>query len=467
MERVVAGGADAPFRVAGTLVRAGVARFSGIAYAERPGWDAPRPIEHRALIDATRSGSLPPQPGVPVSRTTSGSFLSVSIDAPWPPAEPRPVLVWLCVAGNIVGRADAAPLAASRLPEQGAVVVGVQARLGAHGFAVLGDAPDDRTFRDWIAALRWVRRHVAMFGGDPARVTVAGQSAGGGGVSALLASRGADGLFAQAIVMSAATPSTAREPARIATERFAERLGVDATAAAFAALPTERLVAGVAEEFGPRWRVDDPRERVRNMRVGPPFRLVDAPDLDVGPVLDALAAGSGARVPLLVGSAAEEFTGSFAALAVRAAELPVALDEIAPDGARRAGRHRRSAADAATDPGAQLGQAFTDAVFRLTPRRIAVARANAAPTYLYEVGPFAQGPTARHGIDVAAALSAPQDDLPDESARAVGRAWAAFVLTGSPGWAPWGEEHGVRRFGDTVSDGGAELDELAATWDDR
>lgn len=460
MEQVIAADFDAELRYAGALIRPGVARFRGIPYAARPSWGPPLAPHPHGLVAADAAGPVPPQSGVPESATGPGSYLSVSIDAPWPPDRSRPVLVWLCVAGNVAGRADRGPIAASTLPDAGIVVVGVQARLGAHGFAVVDDAPDNRAALDWLAALSWVQERIAAFGGDPEAVTLAGQSAGGGAVSALLASRRSAGLFQRAIVMSSATPSTRREPARATTAAFAARLGVEPTAADLETVPYQRLVDAVADEFGPRWRVDDPVQRVRNMRLGPPFRIVDDPSLDLGPVVPALASGAGETIPLLIGSTAEEFTESFAALKPSRAELPAALAAI---GEGSAGFR----ADPDASPGAVLGQAFTDAVFRLTPRRMAAARAGAAaPTFLYEVGPFRDGPSVRHGADVAAALGAPDDALPRPAARALTAACARFIVTGAPGWEPWRERHEARRFGDRETDAGAELDRIAEAWRD-
>jgi carboxylesterase type B len=132
-----------------------------------------------------------------------------------------------------------------------------------------------------------------------------------------------------------------------------------------------------------------------------------------------------------------------------------------------------------------LGQAFTDAIFRRTPMRVAMARAGAsAPTFLYETGPFSGDgstgtPSARHGVDVAAALSANSTDaepsdaespdptstngMPFSIARQIGQALASFVVSGSPGWQPWNGGV-VRRFsvGPAFDDG--ELERIYAEW---
>jgi para-nitrobenzyl esterase len=472
-------------RVRGLLLKSGadsddscpVAEFRGLSYAARPAlWEAPRPVRIRdapGVLDFTGLAPVPPQPRVAENETGPGSYLTLTVRTPWPLDRPRPVLVWLCVGGNIVGRTDAAPFTTSTIASSGVVLVTVAARLGPAGFAPVDDAPDNRAVLDWIAALEWVRDEIAAFGGDPHTVTIGGQSAGGGAVTALLASTRAGGLFHRAIIMSSATPSTAREPAARATAAFAKRLGVAPTAAALSRVPYDRLIGEVADTFGPRWRVDDPVIRVRHMREGPPFRIVDDAALNLGPVLPALKTGTGAGVPVLIGSTTEEFTDAFGPLSDRlhGDALARAFDEIAPGAATsiRWYRDRMPASSA----GQILGQAFTDATFRTTPVRVAAARSAAtAPTFLYETGPFAAGPSAAHSVDVAAALgSAHTNDLPSAIAHQLASAWSQFVLTGSPGWDPWCDGHRVHRFATGASasaqDAGADLDEIAGVWAGR
>jgi para-nitrobenzyl esterase len=494
MERVTVDVMAADRAVRGVLLSRGVAEFRGLAYASRPhGWEPPSLLaigDSAApgvgrVVDATTFGPVPPQSGVGESDTGPGSYLTLNVRAPWPIERRRPVLVWLCVGGNIVGRNDLPPYTRSALAESGAVLVTVASRLGPAGFAVVDDAVDNRAVLDWIAALNWVRVHIAAFGGDPDAVTIGGQSAGGGAVTAMLASTRAAGLFHRAIIMSSALPSTARQPAELATAEFARRLGVAATAEAIQSVPYDRLIGQVAETFGPAWRVDDPVVRVRNMRVGPPFRIVDDSALDLGRVLPALTAGAGEHVPVLIGSTAEEFTEAFDMLSEQldSAALAAAFDEIADDGARLLQAYRRRMPEARQ--GAVLGQAFTDAIFRRTPMRVAMARAGAsAPTFLYETGPFSGDrstgtPSARHGVDVAAALSANSPDadssdaespdptstngMPFSIARQIGQALASFVVSGSPGWQPWNGGV-VRRFsvGPAFDDG--ELERIDAEW---
>ncbi|MFE7113636.1 carboxylesterase family protein [Streptomyces sp. NPDC057575] len=105
-------------------------------------------------------------------------------------------------------------------------------RLGIEGFLHLPDAPDNRGVRDWIAALEWVRQNIASFGGDPDKVTIAGQSAGGGAVQTLLATPAALGLFRAAISASGAVMQPqGREIAEAVTQRLATHTSGPVTAA--------------------------------------------------------------------------------------------------------------------------------------------------------------------------------------------------------------------------------------------
>ncbi|MBY0303161.1 carboxylesterase/lipase family protein [Sphingomonas ginsenosidimutans] len=113
----------------------------------------------------------------------------------------RPVLVWIHGGGNYAG--SPGDMAAGPLVDRGIVVVGVRYRLGALGFLVRrGVAGGNWALQDQIAALRWVRANIARFGGDPGRVTIAGESAGAQDVGLLLAAPAARGLFARAILGS-------------------------------------------------------------------------------------------------------------------------------------------------------------------------------------------------------------------------------------------------------------------------
>ncbi|MFJ8822337.1 carboxylesterase/lipase family protein [Streptomyces sp. NPDC102467] len=239
---------------ADTLVRTGTGvvrgqhtsegrQFLGIPYAQPPvgalRWREPRPAEPwRGVRDATefsnrcvQSASWDPGYEDP---TYTEDCLDLNVYAPDGSAD-RPVMVWLHGGGLTAGAgADIVPDTFARTT--GTVVVTVNYRLGAMGF--LAAAGLDRQASDGVSgnfglqdqqlALRWVRANIWRFGGDPGRVTVAGESAGGRSVCTQLASPTGRGLFRAGIVESGAYGDCAartHEDARASGAAFAARLG--------------------------------------------------------------------------------------------------------------------------------------------------------------------------------------------------------------------------------------------------
>lgn len=188
--------------------------FQGIPYAAPPTgklrWRSPRPASPwTGVRDATRPGEPCPQgsssqDGPPV--VGSEDCLYLNVRTPRAAARQRPVMVYLHGGGHIGG--NGAQFDTTRLANQGdAVVVTINYRLGVLGYLAHPSLRDPYAgnfgVADQQAALRWVRQNAAAFGGDPRNVTVWGQSAGGRGVCALLASPTARPLFDKAIVQSA------------------------------------------------------------------------------------------------------------------------------------------------------------------------------------------------------------------------------------------------------------------------
>ncbi|SCG00412.1 para-nitrobenzyl esterase [Streptomyces sp. Ncost-T6T-2b] len=101
-------------------------------------------------------------------------WLTLDVGTPDPGAAGLPVLVWIPVGGYLSAVSSDPMYDPAALAEAGVVVVTINCRVGAEGFAFLDDAPPNRGFLDQIAALEWVQRNIAAFGGDPGRVTVAG-----------------------------------------------------------------------------------------------------------------------------------------------------------------------------------------------------------------------------------------------------------------------------------------------------
>ncbi|MEM9863278.1 MAG: carboxylesterase family protein [Myxococcota bacterium] len=199
--------------IRGEAVDGDVLRYLGIPFALPPTgarrFAAPQPVEPWAdRVDATEFGPACPQR----DRTRSAFIgdedcLQLNVWAPVAPG-PHPVMVWIHGGAFIQGSAtqplyDGAPFVRS-----GPVVVSINYRVGALGF-LASDALVDEAgvagnygMLDQIAALEWVQRNVARFGGDPSNVTVFGESAGGASACTLMGMPAADALFARSIIQS-------------------------------------------------------------------------------------------------------------------------------------------------------------------------------------------------------------------------------------------------------------------------
>ncbi|MEU8530716.1 MULTISPECIES: carboxylesterase/lipase family protein [Streptomyces] len=400
--------------VRGDLRIDGTLRFLGIPYAQPPvgalRFAAPVPPEPwTEPLDATAYGPTAqrrpfaemttiPEPSIPGDGVLNLNVFTPAAD----PAAALPVLVWIHGGGYVAGSAASPWYDGAAFNRDGIVLVSIGYRLGVEGFLHLDDAPDNRGVRDWIAALEWVRDNIAAFGGDPAKVTIAGQSAGGGAVQTLLAIPSARGLFRAAISVSGAVMRPqGRDLAETVSALFTARTGVPAAAAALRDLSDDELI-----DLQDRLDEDGPEREALPMVVLAPF--ADG-ELVPAPVHEALVAGTaGADVPLMLGCTAHEF------------------DSMEPR---------------------ELGAAVTDAMFRVPATEIATARARAgSPTWLYEFAWEATAPAfeglAHHCVDLPFAfdlLDAPGvpealgEAPPQALADAVHGAWVRFVRDLDPG----------------------------------
>ncbi|MFH8407017.1 carboxylesterase/lipase family protein [Streptomyces sp. NPDC018019] len=183
--------------------------FQGIPYAGAPKgayrWAAPRPVRPWAGVrDATKPGPLCPQVPSPYAQVSSEEEDCLMLNVTAPAAarhRPSPVLVWIHGDGAVGGGSF---FDARRLADRGVVVVTVNYRLGIFGGFAHPGLKGSGTFglQDQQAALRWVRRNAAAFGGDAANVTVAGSSFGASAITGHLTSPGARGLFHRAVLAS-------------------------------------------------------------------------------------------------------------------------------------------------------------------------------------------------------------------------------------------------------------------------
>ncbi|MFI8420132.1 carboxylesterase/lipase family protein [Streptomyces sp. NPDC085479] len=436
--------------VRGELRADGSCRFLGIPYAKPPVGElrfaAPEPPEPwTEPLDATAYGPTAqrrpfaevttiPEPSVP-----GAGVLNLNVFTPdTAPARGLPVLVWIHGGGYVAGSAASPWYDGAAFNRDGVVLVSVGYRLGIEGFLHLEDAPDNRGVRDWIAALTWVRDNIAAFGGDPAKVTIAGQSAGGGAVLTLLAVPSARGLFRGALAVSGAVlRPDGPDAARGATRLFTTRTGLPATAEALRDLSDDELLA-----LQDRLAEDGPdREGLPPMLALAPF--ADG-DLVPVPPADALTTGdAGADVPLLLGFTADEFSMA-PGPGDDGPPLPLLLGALGLDPARTADF---TAAYPDAPEGALFGQALTDVMFRAPNLAVADARAaRERPTWLYEfTWPSPVLGLAAHCLDLPFAFDLlDAEGVPEVAgptppralADAMHRAWVAFVTDQDPG-ADW------------------------------
>ncbi|MEU4278905.1 carboxylesterase family protein [Streptomyces tanashiensis] len=428
----------------------GTLRFLGIPYAQPPVGELrfAAPVEPEAWsepLDATAYGPTAqrrpfaevttiPEPSIP-----GAGVLNLNVFTPdVAPGAGLPVLVWIHGGGYVAGSAASPWYDGAAFNRDGVVLVSVGYRLGIEGFLRVEGAPDNRGVRDWIAALEWVRDNIEAFGGDPAKVTIAGQSAGGGAVQTLLAVPSAKGLFRGALSVSGAVmrpdgPEVARAAARLLTSRT----GVPATVAALRDLTDDELLdlQDRMSEPGPD------REGLPPMLALAPF--ADGELIPV-PVLDALTTGeAGAGVPLMLGFTEDEFS-MFPAPGPDGPPWPVLLAGLGLDPARADAFAEEYAA---AGEERYFGQALTDTVFRAPNLAVADARAALGrPTWFYEFRwPSPALGLAFHCLDLPFAFdvldaegvaAVAGDEPPRALADAMHRAWVAFVTDQDPG-ADW------------------------------
>ena len=452
--------------VVGAASSAGEA-FLGIPYAAPPvgplRWRAPQPpAAWTAPRSATMLGpsciqnlALDAQLGRQGDGPLLGQEDCLTLNVYAPPATAgagrgRPVMVWLHGGAFVLG--SSGQYDPSRLArEQGVVVVTVNYRLGALGFLAhpgLRGAPGEGAFGllDQQAALRWVRDDIAEFGGDPHRVTLAGQSAGAWSACDQMASPGAAGLFSRAILESGAciTPETSlpAEDAEAGGVRMAAALGCDGedALACLRAEPATDVVLALPARRG----------------VTGPESWAPATGLDVLPLppREALASGRSAKVPVIDGTNADEGQ-LFAYLRGLKLELLTAsayADEVARlFGARAPALLAAYPADAYPSPRDAYAAVLTDGIFACPAYALDRLLARRGPVYAYEFAdpappfapptlPWAKPHGSFHTAEIAFVFGTPWlladpkafDDAQQALSARMRAAWGAFAATGRP-----------------------------------
>ncbi|MER5808368.1 carboxylesterase family protein [Streptomyces sp. NPDC002033] len=440
----------------------GTAVFRGVSYAAPPvgalAFAAPAPP---AAWDGVRDAGAfgPTAPKVPYPEPFAALLpdpeipgedcLTVNVWTPDPSRGARlPVMVWLHGGAHTRGSSAVPVYDGSAFARDGVVLVSVNFRLGVLGYGLFPDAPANRGLLDQIAALEWVRDNIEAFGGDPARVTVFGESAGAISTGALLAAPRAAGLFARAVLQSGAPEALPREKVRAMVRRMASLLKVPATAAAFRAAGLPALLA--AQEAVLR--------RSSPVLGGPAFGLVTDPATLPG---DPLAAAAASDLPLLLGWTAQEHrlwlapTGA-SRLLDRLGPLAVTLGRLRSGKDRAAVRALRATVPAA-GPADLAGALLTDRLLRDPLRRLA-GPGRPGPSHLYEFAwpSGVPGLGACHALELgfvfdtlgaaeSAWLAGP--DAPQALADEMHAAWVGFAVSGDPGWEPWNGSGPPKVFG--------------------
>ena len=448
-------------------VRHGVISFKGIPYAAPPvgalRWAPPQPVKSWTGVRPARHfapdcAQLPwPGDAAPLQTVSKEDCLYVNV---WRPetrsARGLPVMVWIYGGGFVDGGTSPAVYDGTEFARDGVVLVSFNYRLGNFGlfaFPALsrqspGDPLGDYFFMDQIAALQWVQRNVASFGGDPHNVTIFGESAGGMSINALLMSPLARGLFAKAIIESGAgrdnvyPPKPLSGPADSAEAmgvKLARHLGVDGddseALAELRALPAAKVIDGL--NLGTM--DDDPT-------YAPDLILDDR--LYPGAPSKIYGAGGGARVPVMIGANTDEISrlraASFAALWSRfGADSAAARAAYDPDGRRTLQAVRDTAG------GDQLMVEPARAIARILSargQRVYEYRFGYVPTSLRNT--LSGAPHASEipfVFDTVVAHYGKETSRADEAmARAMHAYWVAFARTGRPdprGEPAWPEYH--------------------------
>lgn len=290
--------------------------WRGIPFAKPPmgqlRFRAPQPVAPWAgARDALRWGFAPPQmklatmQGVGKYQAMSEDCLTLNVLVPAErSSKPRPVMVYIHGGGYLLGSSATMLYGGQSLVERGDIVyVSMNYRLGALGYVDFSQfSTRKRQFdsnlglRDQIAALEWVKRNIAAFGGDPDNITIFGESAGGNSVTTLMCTPSAKGLFHKAIAQSAnAGVCYGKERADKWARMFTEHLGVDTE---YAVDALENASVHELGKAGLAFMKEALQKEPGTLGYAP---VVDGDLLPMAP-LDAFAAGASHKVPMIIGT---------------------------------------------------------------------------------------------------------------------------------------------------------------------
>lgn len=289
-----------------------IRRFKGVPYAKPPvgelRWRSPQPTRWEGELKAT-DFKLPCLQNVPADgRPNGGGVTGASAEDclylnVWAPANAKnaPVMLWVYGGGGTMGSGSTRTYDGSAFARDGVILVTINYRLGAlaglsHPALTKGtpanEAHSNYHLLDTIAALQWVKDNATAFGGDPANVTLFGESAGATVTANLVTSPMAKGLFAKAII-----ESTGSLPTAGTAMPAAEKWGAD--------LATALGLPG-ADATAAQLRAADAQKIISTPRLGGGLRTIIDGKVKTQSIMDSFTAGTAIDVPMIIGTNSDE-----------------------------------------------------------------------------------------------------------------------------------------------------------------
>jgi para-nitrobenzyl esterase len=444
-------------RLRGVPLEQGGAAFKGIPYAQALRWQPSVAVKPwTGERDATKFGA-------PCAQNANGKMLEGSSEdclflniwtPEWPSRSRKPVMVWLHGGGNYAGTASGNNFDGEKLARRGVVLVTVNYRLTIFGFLAHPEltkesphhASGNYGLMDQIAALRWVHDNITRFGGDPAKVTVFGQSAGAVDANVLMASPLTKGLIHRVIAESG-TVTRNPDPATLSMTALGAVMKVKDGPVSYSDAPLLAEAESKGAMFGTL-------RDLRAMSTADLLTAVAKPQMSVGPangiVVDGwvlpnppaqvFAAGQELRIPLLIGNNSRERTPPSMPPGELNGAIEAMYGNLAPNALELYG-------DRATDW-------VVDTMYRCPVVAQLIWHAANAPSFEYEFDHAAPGREALgavHGTEVAyvfGALNAKYADVDRQISDTMQQYWTNFAKTGDPNGAslrPWPKFDSVAR----------------------
>ena len=464
---------DTPFGKITGLQKPCHLEFLGVRYARPPvgslRFQPPQCLDAwESECDATNFAPVAPQayPDTPpLQLPESEDCLTLNIYTPAADGRARPVMAFIHGGAFVIDSGSRPRTYGGHLAEnEDVVVVTLEYRLGALGFLYLDGISPNLGLQDQICALKWIKTHIAAFGGDPGNVTIFGESAGAFSIAYLLIMPTARGLFHKAILESGAlpveTPDQNRSTARQGTQKFLKQLKLSPTN--LSALWETGLAA-----------IQRATKKVAGnmLTSGRAFFPVIDGELVPNDAFGALQGGCSQGIPMLIGTNANELPvfGSIVKSKIQQWLVKnMFLRSLAKDGLDRSrvrqmlDLYRRSLPPSERVDGKEFNHLLTDQFFRIPAVRLAEAyQATTPDTYFYQFAhPAPSVKAAMHVMelyfvfgtldtpDIADIMKVPCSEGEKHLSRQMMAAWASFARTGSPntpGLPEWPRYEPVRR----------------------